>query len=148
MINRGSKGFTLLEMIVVMVIMAAVIAVVGTRFFQTRDSMRHMARQVAALARIARSEALAQRTEQRLVIDPQQRRIALAGRADLRRLNLAPLAVGHDVTVSVSPDVPHGPHGERYFAFYPDGSASPGTLQLRRGGERYTVAVGLFSRVR
>ncbi|MDE2088753.1 MAG: hypothetical protein KGJ12_01890 [Gammaproteobacteria bacterium] len=135
-------------MIVVMAIMAAVIAVVGTRFSQTRDGLQHMARQAAALARIARTEALVQRTEQRLVIDPRRRRITLAGRADLRRLNLAPLDVGREVTVSVSPDVPHGPRGERYFAFYPDGSASPGTLQLRRGGERYTVAVGLFAHVR
>lgn len=135
-------------MIVVMAIMAAVIAVVGTRFFQGHNGLRHMARQTAALARIARTEALVQRTEERLVIDPRRRRIALAGHADLRRLNLAPLDVGRDVTVSVSPGVLHGPRGERYFTFYPDGSASPGTLQFRRGGERYTVAVGLFSGVR
>lgn len=78
MIARGRKGFTLIEMAVVLVIIAIGITLAVPMIeggFETRE-VRRAARQIAATMHHVRGEALATSTPQELVIDPDRNSIA------------------------------------------------------------------------
>ncbi|MHB8253954.1 MAG: prepilin-type N-terminal cleavage/methylation domain-containing protein [Acidiferrobacter sp.] len=139
-------GLTLLELIVVMAIVAAVMAMVGLPFLGHRQaSLKILARHTDALIRLARTVAITHGVTEQLQIDPRTRTIRLHGSLSARRLHMGPLRVSHSVRVTVSANVPYGPHDMRRFFFYPDGSASPGRIVFHRHHTKRAISVGIFS---
>lgn len=143
------SGLTLLELIVVMAIVAAVITMVGVPFLNHRhESLKILARHTGALIRLARTVALTRGVTEQLRIDPRTRTISLYGPLSARRLHIGVLRVSRSVRVTVSAHVPYGPQGMRRFFFYPDGSASPGRIVFHRHHTKRAISVGIFAHAR
>lgn len=129
-------GFTLLEMLVVVGIVALVIAVVAPLAGRTRSGMelRATAFAIATDMRDARTAAQRTNSEQAMVIDVGARQM-WTGQAPRKALSRA---------FGMSLDVPHaervsGSAGR--MRFFPDGSASGGKVLLRQAGRVATVSV-------
>ena len=122
-IRRDAGGFTLIEMIVVLVVLGLALTLVMTHgpMRSQRLDLDAAARQVAGALRLARSRAIAQ-----------DRAVAVAFGARGYQLD-------QDAPVVWSADV--SPNGDRVISFTPDGSSSGGRIVLH-GGER-DVAIGV-----
>src|SRR5262245_25397578 len=135
--RAGEQGFTLLELIVALGIMALGLAVVFPYFNASRAGyqLRAAAYDVATQLRDARAAAQARNLDQAFIIDVGNRRTWIEGGAAPRVLSPR-LAV--DVEV---------PGGEQLAAdlvrvrFFADGSASGGKLTARDGARRATITV-------
>ena len=76
------RGFTLLEMLVVLVVISVAMAVVfaGVSALSGRAALRDTARRSVALLQYARSLAVASKTPQTVVFDARRRTVSLAGK--------------------------------------------------------------------
>jgi general secretion pathway protein H len=129
--NRSALGFTLIEIIVVLVILGLILGIVVARgpLHSRRLDLDGAARQLAGALRLARSQAIAQ-----------NRTVSVLVAADAYRLDnqaAQALPVGVNLT------------GNSAIAFAPDGSSSGGVLELRSGDRQVDVGVEwLTGRVR
>ena len=121
--RRGTGGFTLIEMIVVLVVLGLALTLVMTHgpMRSQRLDLDAAARQVAGALRLARARAIAE-----------DRAVAVAFGARGYQLD-------RDAPVTWSTDV--SPNGARLISFTPDGGSSGGRIVLH-GGER-EVAIGV-----
>lgn len=130
-----TRGFTLLELIIVLVLISAVLALAApslrrfTRARETTDAASHL----LALTHLARSQAVAQAHVWRLNIDPQTATYWLtvqrAGpfvepQTEYGRLFRFPDGVSVTVEADGAAD------GTPYVQFYPDGRSDPATIDL------------------
>lgn len=133
--TRRAGGFTLLELILVLVLISAVLALAApslrrfARARETTDAASHL----LALTHLARSQAVAQAQVWRLNIDPeaatywltvQQAGAFVEPRNEYGRLFRFPAGVSVTVDGSETPD------GTPYVQFYPDGRSDPATIEL------------------
>ena len=121
--RRGTAGFTLIEMIVVLVVLGLALGLVMTHgpARSRRLELDAVARQVAGALRLARSRAIAE-----------ERGTAVAfGTGGYQLDGSAAVAWSADVS----------PTGDRVISFTPDGGSSGGQIVLR-GGDRQ-VAIGV-----
>ncbi len=124
--SRGDRGFTLIEMIVVLVVLALIGGIVlarGPLRSPTLD-LRACARGMAASLRTARADAIASDHDQTFSID------AAARDYGLQDGPRHALPAGIDVDGRVAP-----------ILFHPDGSASGGAVTLADGDRRLSVRV-------
>jgi general secretion pathway protein H len=123
MSGRGERGFTLLEMTVVLVVAGLALAVVLTRgpVRSQRLELDATARQVAGALRLARSRAIAQ--EHAVIV----------------AFSTAGYRLDGDTPVAFSAGI--SPVGDRAIGFLPDGGSSGGRIVLH-GGDRQ-VAIGV-----
>jgi general secretion pathway protein H len=133
----SSRGFTLLELVVVLVVAAGAAALVLPEFSRmtTLLGLRTNAREVAAALRAARSEAMAQHREVALVVNVEERRYGVAGAKVHRRLR-------PDVELkllSAQTEIASAEAGA--VRFFPDGSSTGGRVTLAALGQRYVVDV-------
>jgi general secretion pathway protein H len=137
LLRTGELGFTLLELIVALGIMALGLAVVFPYFNASRAGyqLRAAAYDVATQLRDARAAAQARNVDQAFIIDVGKRRTWIEGGALPRALSPR-LAV--DVEVPAAEQLGANLVRVRFFA---DGSASGGKLTLRDGVRRATVTV-------
>jgi len=135
--RAGEQGFTLLELIVALGIMALGLAVVFPYFNASRAGyqLRAAAYEIATQLRDARAAAQARNVDQAFIIDVGNRRTWIEGGAAPRALSPR-LAV--DVEVPGAELIGDNLVRLRFFA---DGSASGGKLILRDGARRATVSV-------
>ena len=121
--QSGNAGFTLIEMVVVLAVLALALGLVLTHgpVRSQRLELDSAARQVAGALRLARSRAIAQ-----------ERPVSFA--LDARGYSLdrgAPVIWGAAVS----------PGGNRLVVFTPDGGSSGGLIVLREGDR--AVAIGV-----
>ena len=134
--RRGAGGFTLLELIVVLVLVSVVLALAApslrrfARGRKTSDTAAHL----LALTHLARSQAVAQARLYRLNVDPEAGTYWLTAQdagafvtlqSDYGRVFRFP----DDVTVTVEADEPFD--DTPYVQFYPDGRSDSAVIELQ-----------------
>jgi len=134
-VSERSRGFTLLELIVVLAIAALVIgAVLPVGGRRGGRELERAARDVAASLRIVRERAILANATTTLTVDLEHGFYqGEGGRA-------AAFPRGAEVRLATTADEEERPRIGR-IRFYPDGSASGGGVLLARDGERLAVLV-------
>jgi general secretion pathway protein H len=134
-VSEARRGFTLLELVVVLAIAALIIAAVlpvGGR--RGGRELERAARDVAASLRLVRERAILANATTALTVDLEHGFYqGQGGRA-------AAFPRGAEVRLATTADEEERPRIGR-IRFYPDGSASGGGVLLARDGERLAVLV-------
>jgi general secretion pathway protein H len=135
------RGFTLLELLVGLGILAIALAVIAPLGNRTRASMelRSTAFAIASSMRYARAAAQTSNTEQSLVIDVASRLWWTEGQAIRKSL---PRRFGMTLDLPATERVNANAGRIRFF---PDGSASGGKVVLRESGRMAAVFVDWMS---
>lgn len=131
------RGFTLVEMLVVMVIMLLAYAMTAPMISAgvSGAELKAAARQIAAGLRKARSEAVVRKNEVALTVDVELRQFELS--RDQRIYHLPEkIEVSLFTAQSELVDAKTGA-----IRFYPDGSSTGGRVTLSRGERKYRVDV-------
>jgi general secretion pathway protein H len=135
--SRTPAGFTLLELLVVLVIMAIVagmtIPMLGSGV--SNGELKSAARKVAAGLRMARSDAVATRQDTRVLLDLEHRTFQVERDA---RVHALPRDLDMKLFTAQSDLV-----NERTGAirFYPDGGSNGGRVTLAAGERKFEVDV-------
>ena len=137
MAAQGQRGFTLLEILVVLVIGVLLVALVPPLLsgMSGATELRGAARQLAAGLRNARNEAITRQREAVLTLDLAQHRFGVTG--DLRAIKL-PDSVALKLYTAQS-ELIDGATGN--IRFFPDGSSTGGHLIVSGPKVAYRVNV-------
>lgn len=135
-ITSRPRGFTLVELLVVMVIVALVLALVGTSLSRsvTGAEMRTAARKVAANLRYTRTQAILQKAEQVFMVDAENRTFQAPDREPVE----LPEGMRVALTTARSELTAENVGGIR---FYPDGGSTGGYIELESDNRIYKVSV-------
>jgi len=131
------KGFTLLELLVVLVIAGLVLAFVvpvGGRHGERAELARSVDQMASAL-RMTRSRAIRNDRPEALVVDVKQALYRDAGNAGLGAFP----AGTHLTLVTTEDEQQSGALGS--IRFFPDGSSTGGGITIEKGALRYDVLV-------
>lgn len=131
-----STGFTLVELLVVMVIMALVLGLVATSLSRSISGAesRVAARKVVAALRYTRTQAILQHSEQLFTVDIQERSYQAPGR---KRVDLPE---GMDILLTTArSEMTSETIGN--IRFFPDGGSTGGRVDLVVNGREYMVNV-------
>jgi general secretion pathway protein H len=133
---QDSKGFTLVELLVVLVIAALVLALVGTSISRSISGaeMRTAARKMAASLRYTRTRAILDKQEQVFLVDAENRSYL----APKRKAVVLPEGMEVLLTTARSELTAEAVGGIR---FYPDGGATGGSIELDANGRIYRINV-------
>jgi general secretion pathway protein H len=141
MLAARQDGFTLVEVLTVLVVLAIAAGLVVTRFAARHDTevLQTAAYELASRCRAARSAAIRKGSEQTIVID-------MANRLVTAGPNVPPLRIskGIDIVSETSATERHsrGAVGIRFFA---NGASTGGTVRLESGRHAYEVRVNWFT---
>jgi general secretion pathway protein H len=135
-LRSPSNGFTLVELMVVMVIIALVMGLVATSISRSISGAesRVAARKLLVALRHTRTQAILKKTETVFLVDTEERSYQAPGRA------LVKLPEGMDVllTTARSELTSEAAGGIRFF---PDGGSTGGHVELIANGREYRVDV-------
>jgi general secretion pathway protein H len=134
--TQGQRGFTLVELLVVLVIAALALSLVGTSISRSISGaeMRTVARKVAASLRYTRTQAILSKSEQVFLVDTEKRSFKAADR-DTEEL---PEGMNVELNTARSELTSESAGGIR---FYPDGGSTGGNVRLEANGRVYQVSV-------
>lgn len=132
-----NAGFTLFELLVVMLVMAITVAAVSTLYRSPSGGLQVKATAQLAASRLRdlRAAALASGRERVATIDVDARRIGFAD-------GKAPLAI--DPSISLAVTSAESERRSRHAAgirFFPNGGSSGGTIQLRSQRQAYEIRI-------
>ena len=133
---REIGGFTLVELLVVLVIISLMLALVGTSISRnvTGAQMRTAAHKVAANLRYTRTQAILQKSEQVFLVDTENRSFQAPG----RQSEELPEGMNVELNTARSELTSETVGGIR---FYPDGGSTGGNVRLEANGRVYQVNV-------
>jgi len=134
--TRSAGGFTLVELLVVLVIAALVLGMVGTSISRNISGaeMRTAASKVAASLRYTRTQAILTKSEQVFLVDTEKRTYQ-AGEREAEEL---PEGMNVELNTARSELTSETAGGIR---FYPDGGSTGGNVRLEANGRIYRVNV-------
>ncbi|MBK1672622.1 type II secretion system protein GspH [Ectothiorhodospira shaposhnikovii] len=137
-IPRRQGGFTLMELLVVLIIAVGLLGLAGVRFAAGTPGaeLRAAAREMTSGLRYVRAAALSSGQEQVLLVDVDNGRYWIAGREQQTRR--VPERVDIHLVTSRDEVVSDRVAGLR---FYPDGSATGGRVTFSRDGRHMVVDV-------
>ena len=134
--NGRARGFTLVEIMVVMVIIALVLGLVGTSMSRSVSSAeaRAASRNLVASLRYTRARAIIDKQETVFQVNTEERSYQAPGR------KLVTLPEGVDVTITTarSEVTSESVYGIRFF---PDGGSTGGHIELTVNDREYRVDV-------
>jgi general secretion pathway protein H len=133
---RAAAGFTLVELLVVLVIAALAMALVGTSISRSVSGaeMRTAARKVAASLRYTRTHAILTKSEQVFLVDTEKHSFQAAD----RQQETLPKGMNVELNTARSELTSETAGGIR---FYPDGGSTGGNVRLEANGRVYQVNV-------
>ena len=131
---RSVKGFTLLELLVVITILAFASALVGINFGGDRGNLESVARTLVTDLRYVRSRAMVGNVDTALTVDL-SRNVYYSRAANIDRP--LPESVALELTVDRR-DIDRERERGR-IVFYPDGSSSGGKMRLTRNGRSLEI---------
>lgn len=134
--KRAAAGFTLVELLVVLVIVSLALALVGTSISRSISGaeMRNAARKVAASLRYTRTQAILTKSEKVFLVDTEKRTF----RAGDRAAEELPEGLNVELNTARSELTSESAGGIR---FYPDGGSTGGNVRLEANGRVYQVNV-------
>ena len=129
-------GFSLVELIVVMVLVGLLFAVVGVSVSRSVSGaeIRNAAREVTAGMRHTRGQAIIQRQQQVFRVDANARTWQAAGGEPVQ------LPEGLDITLNTARSELTG-EAAGGIRFYPDGASTGGNVVLSRDGREWRINV-------
>lgn len=135
--RRANAGFTLLELLVVMVILTVVATVTAVRFSGGIDQARLRAesRQLVALLRAARTEAMVSSTV--TGIDSDTHDTSYLSYPAQQRIELP-----EGIAIDIASQAVSSGAAQNAIRFYPDGSSSGGDIQLSSPAGSFAITVG------
>ena len=134
---RQSRGFTLIEIIVVLVIAVSALALVGSMVFRgpSTSDLKAAARTLAAGLRQAQSTAMVTRRDASLTVDLDSREFWLPNETESRKLpkdiELKLFTAQNEVSSEKKGAI----------RFYPDGSSTGGRITVSAGERKFLVDV-------
>ncbi|MCU7846906.1 MAG: prepilin-type N-terminal cleavage/methylation domain-containing protein [Candidatus Thiodiazotropha sp. (ex Lucinoma kastoroae)] len=133
----GSAGFTLLELIVVLTIAGALVALVPPAMDRLLPGLKIKAasQEMADAMRFVRSWSIAQGGEGLFTLDLQQKHYTISPRK-----RTYDLPESSEMTLVSADDEQQG-KGQGGIRFFPDGSSSGGRVILLDSGKRYQIDV-------
>ncbi|WP_244646123.1 GspH/FimT family pseudopilin [Bradyrhizobium campsiandrae] len=135
--DTSSAGFTLIETLVVLVIMAfVVVSVLAAKPRSAAARTGAEARAIAATLQLARSRARAGNAEIVVDVDTRNRRIGAAR-------SMRQLPDGMEIALTVAESERRGRIGG--LRFYPDGQSSGGEILLSYKGQKERIVVNWFT---
>jgi general secretion pathway protein H len=131
-----ARGFTFVELLVVLMIMALAMALVGTSISRSISGaeMRNAAKKVAASLRYTRTRAILSKSEQVFLLDTESRKYTAADREPVE----LPEGMNVELNTARSELTSETAGGIR---FYPDGGSTGGNVRLEANGRIYRVNV-------
>ena len=159
--STGNRGFTLVEMIVVVVIVSVLTTMIVPRMYRARGSgrLRQSARRLLVTAQYARDFAATRRCKCRLIIDSEQQQYGLARQKDVEgeANEFVPLEaslgkserLGEGLRfgrIRIEPQKGAGERGEKteqadYISFEPSGQADAAVVEITDGEDTYSLLV-------
>ncbi len=135
--ERGDAGFTLIEMMVVLGLIALTLGISLPAFWNSRGSaqLRPLTAQLAAELRMARATAIIQNRPVSFVFDPKARVYQVPG---VSRPTSLPASIG--LTLTTSKELVRD-SGSARLVFFPDGSSTGGKVTLFNRKESMTIQV-------
>lgn len=139
--NAFSRGFTLLEMLAVIVLMAVATTVVSGSLSRglERARARDAGRELALALRAVRTEAIVGGRAATLDID--------IGRQSYRRDGRAPRALPAGLHMRMTTAAALTAGSQAAIAFFPDGSSTGGNLQLDQDGHAWRIDIAWLTGV-
>lgn len=130
------RGFTLVELMVVMIIIALIMGLIATSMSRSVSSAeaRAASRKLVASLRYTRTRAIIDKKEQIFLVDTSNRSYQAPGR---KRIDL-PEGVEVTITTARSEVTSEDVAGIRFF---PDGGSTGGHIELTVNGREYRVNV-------
>lgn len=131
-----SRGFTLVELMVVLVIVSLMLALVGTSISRSVSGaeMRNAARKVTASLRYTRTKAILSKSEQVFLLDTESLEYVAADRPAVE----LPEGMKVELNTARSELTSESAGGIRFF---PDGGSTGGNVKLEANGRIYQVNV-------
>ncbi len=135
-VSVHQHGFTLLEMIVVLLIVAMVATLLGTSIVGRLDSVKvaTAARDMSAALRYTRSQAILHREEKFLEVNLEQRSYSAAGLPAVKLPEVLEIKL-----LTAQSEVDSDKVGR--IRFFPDGGSTGGTVTLIADGREWKVKV-------
>jgi general secretion pathway protein H len=133
---HGHRGFTLVEMLVVLVIASLVLTLVGTSISRSIGGaeMRTAGKKLAASLRYTRTRAIISKSEQVFLVDTEGKTYTAAERKPVE----LPEGMNVLLTTARSELTSENVGGIR---FYPDGGSTGGSVQLEANKRLYIINV-------
>lgn len=133
---QKKRGFTLVELLVVLVIASLVLALVGTSISRSIGGaeMRTAARKLAASLRYTRTRAIITKSEKVFMVDTEEANYTAPGRPTVE----LPEGMNVLLTTARSELTSEKVGGIR---FYPDGGSTGGSVQIEANERLYTINV-------
>ena len=131
-----SVGFTLIELMVVMVLVMLLLAVVGVSVTRSVEGaeLRAVEREITAGLRHTRGQAIIQRQQQVFTVDSNRRTWQAAGR------DVVELPPGLEITMNTARSELTG-EGVGNIRFYPDGASTGGSIVLHAQEREWHIGV-------
>lgn len=131
--GRAAPGFTLLELVVTLMIVALAVAVVGPAIGRSTETIRARAEvaRFAALLRHTREQAITTRNAHAFVVDPQEHHVRIMAGDEVKRTRELP----RDLTVEADPPP------ALTVRFEPEGTSTGGDFRVSAGPLHYRVTV-------
>ena len=132
----AQKGFTLVEVLVVMVIMALVLGLVATSLSRSISGAeaREAGRKMVGALRYTRTRAILQKSEQVFTVNLETKTYFAPGRNEVTLPEGLELVLTTAASEQVEDDVGR-------IRFFPDGGSTGGRLDLKVNGREYIVNV-------